>query len=117
MRENLYLSIKRFSLLNSYYFFFDTRPYLADQIFINHEVRVWFDQEYSREDTPYVAILCHVRKKDMPRFIAAMEDLKRKMVLCGHPDYVDRVGSYLDELESAKGKGFENESDASGKTE
>ena len=43
MREKLYLTISKFSirsLFYDYFMFFDTTPYLADQLFIRHEVRV-----------------------------------------------------------------------------
>ena len=52
LREKLYLTISKFSirsLFYDYFMFFDTTPYLADQLFIRHEVRVWFDSEYAKE--------------------------------------------------------------------
>lgn len=85
MREKLYWTIEKFSFRYDYFMFFDTTPYLADQLFIRHQVRVWFDSEYAKEGSPYLAIFCHVRKKDVPKFLAALEDLKKSMMLCGHP--------------------------------
>lgn len=66
LREKLYLTFSKFSirsLFYDYFMFFDTTPYLADQLFIRHEVRVWFDSEYAKEGSPYLAIFCHVRKR------------------------------------------------------
>ena len=75
--------------------FFDTVPYLADQLFIRHRVRVWFDQEYAKKDSPYIAVLYHVRKKDVPQFLDALEDLKKSMLLCGHPDYEREIHALM----------------------
>ena len=102
LREKLYLTISKFSirsLFYDYFMFFDTTPYLADQLFIRHEVRVWFESEYAKDDSPYLAIFCHVRKKDVPKFLAALEDLKKSMILCGHPHYEDEISSIMDKME------------------
>lgn len=37
-----YWTIRKFSLLYSYYAIIDTTDYLADQLFVKNEVRVWF---------------------------------------------------------------------------
>lgn len=106
MREKLYWKINRFSfgsLLFDYFLFFDTTPYLADQLFIRHKVRVWFDREYSRKGSPYLAIMCHVRKRDAAKFDEALEDLKKNMVVCGHPHYEEEINKSLDAIEEIKG--------------
>lgn len=120
MREKLYLTISKFSirsLFYDYFMFFDTTPYLADQLFIRHEVRVWFDSEYAKEGSPYLAIFCHVRKKDVPKFLAALEDLKKSMMLCGHPNYEAEISRFMDNVEKMKGVVLDNENDAAQKAE
>ena len=105
MREKLYWTISKFSPISSfcdYFMFFDTTPYLADQLFIQHKVRVWFDKEYAKEGSPYLAIFCHVRKKDVPRFLEALEDLKRSMILCGHPEYEKEISEFMDCMEKLR---------------
>ena len=52
MREKLYWTIEKFSFRYDYFMFFDTTPYLANQLFIRHQVRVWFDSEYAKEGSP-----------------------------------------------------------------
>ena len=79
MREKLYWTIERFSLRYAYFLFFDTTLHLADQLFTRHKVRVWFESEYTKEGSPYRAILCRVRKRDVPEFLAALEELKKTM--------------------------------------
>ena len=120
LREKLYWTISKFSfgsLFYDYFVFFDTKPYLADQLFIRHEVRVWFDQEYAKEDSPYLSIFCHVRKKDVPKFLAALEDLKKSMIICGHSYYEEVISSYMDKMEKMRGALHSNENDADQETE
>ena len=52
MSQPLYWSIEKFSLRYAYFLFFDTIPYLADQLFIRRQVRVWFDREYAKKEQP-----------------------------------------------------------------
>lgn len=84
-----YQPIDRPSLRYAYYAFLDTDAYLADPIFIKHQVRVRFREEYVRNDSPYRVIFCQVRKRDRMRFLAAMEELPNKMLLLGHTDYLE----------------------------
>lgn len=46
-------------------------------------------QEYHHPDTEYIVTLYKCRKKDSERFCAALEELPNKMLICGHPDYID----------------------------
>lgn len=120
MREKLYWSINKFSiraLFYNYFVFFDTTPYLADQLFIRHEVPVWFDREYAKDDSPYLAIFCHVKQKDIPKFLAALEDLKKSMILCGHPHYEEEINAYMDKMEKMKGALYDDENDIDQETE
>ena len=117
MREKLYWTIEKFSFRYDYFMFFDTTPYLADQLFIRHQVRVWFDSEYAKEGSPYLAIFCHVRKKDVQKYLAALEDLKKSMMLCGHPNYEAEISSIMDNVEKMKGVVLDNENDAAQKAE
>jgi hypothetical protein len=87
----MYLKIRKPSLRYDYFLFFDTPEYLADQLFIKQIVRVWFDQEYAKEGAPFLAILCHVKKKDSAKFLAALDALKNKMILCDYPEYEAEV--------------------------
>ena len=84
MNKEMCLKIRKPSLRYDYFLFFDTPEYLADQLFIKQMVRVWFDQEYAKEGSPFLAILCHVKKKDSAKFLAALDALKNKMILCGY---------------------------------
>ena len=113
MNKEMYLKIRKPSLRYDYFLFFDTPEYLADQLFIKQKVRVWFDKEYAKEGSPFLAILCHVKKKDSAKFIAALDALKNKMILCGYPEYEAEVQKMMRHLEEAKGGSDTNENDTS----
>lgn len=117
MREKLYWTLEKFSLRYDYFAFFDTTPYLADQLFIRHKVRVWFDREYERPGSSCIIIFCHVRKRDVPRFLAALEDLKNNMMLCGYPEYQTEISQFMDEAEKMKGAVSRGEGDTGQKAE
>ena len=117
MNKEMYLKIRKPSLRYDYFLFFDTPEYLADQLFIKQKVRVWFDKEYAKEGSPFLAILCHVKKKDSAKFIAALDALKYKMILCGYPEYEAEVQKMMRHLEEAKGGSDTNENDTSRETE
>ena len=117
MNKEMYFKIRKPSLRYDYFLFFDTPEYLADQLFIKQKVRVWFDKEYAKEGSPFLAILCHVKKKDSAKFIAALDALKNKMILCGYPEYEAEVQKMMRHLEEAKGGSDTNENDTSRETE
>lgn len=112
----MYLKIRKPSLRYDYFLFFDTPEYLANQLFIKQMVRVWFDQEYAKEGSPFLEILCHVKKKDSAKFFAALDALKNKMILCGYPEYKAEVQKMMRHLEEAKGDAHINENDTSRET-
>ena len=117
MNKKMYLKIRKPSLRYDYFLFFDTPEYLADQLFIKQKVRVWFKQEYAKEGSPFLAIFCRVKKKDSAKFLAALDALKNKMILCGYPEYEAEVQKMIRHLEEAKGDAQTNENDTSRETE
>ena len=70
-----YLTLERFSLRYLFYAFLDTGDYLADGLFIQHQVTVKFLQEYGHDDSPYLVIFCRIRKRDEAAFLDALEEL------------------------------------------
>ena len=104
MRDHLYLSIGSRSFRFAHFLFFDTKSYLADHLFIRHQVRVWFGDEFGQEGSPYVGIFCRVKKKDVNRFQLAMEDLRKSMLITGHTDYETSISELLDKMEKMKGE-------------
>jgi hypothetical protein len=94
-----YIRFKQFSLLWDHYAFIDVPAYLADQLFIKHRVTVHFGEELHHPEAGYMIIFCKVRKKDSERFLAALEELPNKMLICGHPDYEEYCDDIIGRIE------------------
>ena len=103
MKEKVYLEIEKFSPLYSHFIFFDKKEYLADQLFIRHKVRIRFGDEFTKPGSPYRAIFCYVRKRDVPKFLAALEELKNSMCIFGYTDYVTIISGFIEHIEKKKG--------------
>ena len=104
MSEELknYLSLERFSLRHRFYAYLDSGDYLADGLFIKHQVRVKFLQEYAKEGFSYRMIFCRIRKRHEAAFLNALRELPDKMRLCGHPDYPDQCKQFMAKIEASK---------------
>lgn len=102
--NKIWLKIKKFPPWYSYFFYFDTPSYLADSVFASHKLAVHFGkEEFVKKGFPYVGVMCHVRRKDECRFVEALEDVKKKMLICGHPDYEKECIGFLNEIMKAQG--------------
>lgn len=107
--NKIWLKIAKFPPWYSYFFYFDTPSYLADSVFAAHELMVHFGkEEFVKAGFPYVGVLCHVRRRDEQKFIDALEDVKKKMLICGHPDYEQECLKFLDGMKKAKENGDQN---------
>ena len=104
-QTDYYQLLHKFSLFNTYFAFLDTEDYLADGLFINHRVRVYFGDEFVKADIPYRIIFCHVRKWDKERFCNAMRELPNKMLLCGNADYLSVCADTWEKMLQAKHEG------------
>lgn len=90
--------LKRRSLLFNYYAYFDDTNYRADQLFIDHKVRVFFGDEFRHAFSNYCIIFCKVFKKDSEEFEKALSELPKKMLLCGHNDFVEYCESAVNAM-------------------
>lgn len=88
------------------FIFVDTSDYLADQLFIDEEVKVRFGGEYVKEGCDYINILASCSKKDFPKVEKALGRMNDKMLICGHTDYEEFCNDIISKLES-KEKGHE----------
>ena len=84
-----YYQLDHFSLFYDKYIFFDTAEHLADQVFVQHMLRIRFKGDYQKEGEKYRLILCKVPKKGRTEFAECMKDLVRKMLLLGNTDYCE----------------------------
>lgn len=94
-----YNAFRQFSLLWAHFAFIDVPAYLADQLFIKHQVTVHFGEELHHPEANYIIIFCKVRKKDTDRFLAALEELPDKMLICGHLDYEEYCNDIIGRIE------------------
>lgn len=83
-----YIKLTNFSLFNVHYAYFDAPEYLADQIFAQKNLKVKFGSELKHPEEPFVLVFCRVKKRNEHLFLEAMEELKNKMLLLGHTDYL-----------------------------
>ena len=72
---------------------------LATSVLMKHDVRAKFVHLMTREDTDYVLVQMKIHRNDRQKFLDAMEDLKTKMLICGHADYEACAGEFIRELE------------------
>ena len=75
----------------------DTEEFMAKSLFERHAVRFKIQAVMGEVDGCHRLVKLLVLKKDEAKFLQAMEDLKNKMLLCGHPDYVS-AGEELIEI-------------------
>ncbi len=105
LQPKYYTRFRKFSLFNCHYMFFDTEEYLADSLFIQHQITVKFQFEYASPEGPYLAVFCSVRKKDEDEFLEALQELPDKMLLFGHTDYLQASTAFFDKIrEGRKGR-------------
>lgn len=70
------------------YMYLDVGEYLADRIFIRHDLPVkFFDQEFGRKDSDVRLIHCSIRRKNNEEFEKCMEELCDAAALMGYTDY------------------------------
>ena len=79
--------------------YLDTGDYYGIGPMYLHGVRLKYKEEMTRPGDKYRLVLIRILKRDEPKFIAAMEDLKAKMLICGHTDYESRGCALMDQME------------------
>ena len=79
----------------------DTEDYLGILPLKRHGVRLKFRKELARDGNKYHLIMLRILKKDVEKFAQAMEELKNKMLICGHTDYEELGGEFLTCVEKA----------------
>lgn len=85
-----YLKLKGASPFRAEFVYVDVPEYIADKLFIKHKVFVKFAKDQIRRPgDPYVIVFCSVRKKDVGKFTAALEELPEAMLQNGYEDYME----------------------------
>lgn len=89
MDDKNYIEVTSWNPWKKTYFIIDTADYLADRIFIEKKLPVYFGRELKRENSPYILIEVRIKKKREKDFLSCMEKLKNNMLLMGYFDYQD----------------------------
>ena len=78
MTDNYVETVGWFPLVR-HYFYLDATPFVADDIFIRHELRVHFECEFVDMEFPYVVVCCWVWLWQRHEFERCMGELCRKL--------------------------------------
>lgn len=100
-----FIQLESHSLFFRHYAFVDTNDYLADSLFIQEKVRVYFGREAHRSDSDCCIIFCKVRKRDEAAFLTALQKLPSKMLLWEHTDYPDFCRSFQELMNAPQKEG------------
>lgn len=104
------IEVKTFSPFNTYFMYLDVEDYLADQIFIDHKLRVKFKKgEFKKDGSDYVILFVKVPRKKIHIFRECMKELRNKMLLCGHKDYEETFEDIIKMAAIGRLEGMTNE--------
>lgn len=81
-----YLECSTISPFSKTFVYFDKEPYYLIRIFEKNNIKVKMEPMEMNE-LKYHVIFAKIAKKDTEVFKKSMEELNRKMLLCGDPDY------------------------------
>lgn len=87
-----YFRFTDFSLIFRHYAYIDVADYYADEYLKQRKIFVVFGKEATHPDHGYRVIFCKVPKWQEHKFEMAMEELKHRMLICGHTDYLEFCG-------------------------
>lgn len=82
-----YMEVRGINIMYQKYIYVDSVDYKADSILNNVGIRIKYLRDYAKKGERYVICYCKVMKDDIIRFELGMEELKKKMLICGYNDY------------------------------
>ena len=65
----------------------DTKEYVSTRILTNYGIRPWNIKRMSNSSTPFRLVECSIRKKDVEKFIEALEGIRNSILVMGYRDY------------------------------
>lgn len=84
-----YMRFTDFSVFYTHFAYIDVAEYYADDFIRKRKIHIKFGKEMTHPDHGYRIIFCKIPKWQEHKFALAMEELKDKMLICGHTDYID----------------------------
>lgn len=82
-----YIEIYSRSPFTAQFAYFDIPEYYGDELFAKHGISPRFFQEGSMSGSPYIIVFCRVKRRDRHKFVAAMNELEKKMIIRGFDNY------------------------------
>jgi len=98
-----FIKLDDLSILSVPYMYIDHSDYLADALFNQNQIHMRFKEEFAHKNSSYCIIFCRVRKRDITKFEAALNQLTNKMLLLGYTDYPDACNEIMEFLEKERG--------------
>lgn len=95
MKHKLCFEYRKPGFRCRYFVFLDVMSSLSERLFRKSGIKVRFLKAYGRDDIPYIAVYCKVRKGCVPSFMETLEELKNNMLICGYRDYEECIEKYL----------------------
>lgn len=92
----------------------DTEQYIADNLFVKHGVAVQFKNEFRRENDKYILVNVTFWKWDLTKVNLALDELPKKMLICGNGDYLQYCENFMRDLTGAKEKMISGKEDEQG---
>lgn len=92
------IKLNKPSLLQTHFAYIDNQKHFADDIFARRQANVKVTSEFEKPGTPYVIVICKVPNRKVRAFLGAMQELPRRMLVCGYPDYTKFCNDFWEEL-------------------
>lgn len=82
--NNNYIKLRKSSLFYFYYAYIDVKSFLADEFFIDKQVKVKFLRDYQKQEADFIISLVKINKKDEDIFLEALKNLDKNIILVGY---------------------------------
>ena len=93
-------SLRPFTLSFVYIDIYDGQKYLADQIFINNKIKVFYIDEMINPLNPnYAIMICRIYRWDVKKLLNCMPQIRNKMFLLGYTDYDEQCNQIFNSIE------------------
>ena len=83
-----YRRATKFPYIRLCFFYLDTQSHLADNLFKKHKIRAKLIRDLSADGDEYHIIVVTIPRRHRHGFEQVMRELRNKMLVCGHTDYV-----------------------------
>lgn len=97
-----YLQLHCHSPFSLFYIFVDTIDHIYERVMSSSGILLKSVKEYVKDGSPFRLISCYVRKKDVPLFCAAVQEIRKRALLLGYREY-DEMCQQMQQCEKDNG--------------